>query len=39
MKGLIYFDGAPNFLEKMFRVDMSERPPRDTLQAFVIFGS
>ena len=38
MKGLIYFDGAPNFLEKMFRVDMSERPPRDTLQAFVIFG-
>ena len=38
MKGLIYFDGAPNFLEKMFRVDMSERPPRDTLQAFVTFG-
>ena len=34
MKGLIYFDGAPNFLERMFRVDMSERPPRDTLQAF-----
>ena len=34
MKGLIYFDGAPNFLERMFRVDMSERPPRDTLLAF-----
>ena len=26
MKGLIYFDQAPNFLERMFRVDMSERP-------------
>ena len=38
MKGLIYFDGAPNFLERMFRVDMSERPPRDTLMAFATFG-
>lgn len=37
MKGLIYFDAAPNFLERMFRVDMSERPPRDTLLAFVTF--
>ena len=37
MKGLIYFDAAPNFLEKLFRVDMSERPPRDTLQAFTTF--
>ena len=34
MKGLIYFDAAPNFIERMFRVDMSERPPRDTLLAF-----
>ena len=38
MKGLIYFDAAPNFLERMFRVDMSERPPRDTLQAFATFN-
>ena len=37
MKGLIYFDQAPNFLERMFRVDMSERPPRDTLLAFTTF--
>ena len=37
MKGLIHFDQAPNFLERMFRVDMSERPPRDTLQAFASF--
>ena len=38
MKGLVYFDSAPNFLERMFRVDMSERPPRDTLQAFSSFS-
>ena len=38
MKGLIYFDAAPNFLERMFRVDMSERPPKDTLQAFATFS-
>lgn len=38
MKGLIYFDAAPNFLERMFRVDMSERPPLDTLQAFATFS-
>lgn len=37
MKGLIYFDASPNFLERMFRVDMSERPPRDTLLAFATF--
>jgi len=37
MKGLVYFDQEPNFLERMFRVDMSERPPRDTLQAFATF--
>ena len=37
MKGLIYFDQAPNFLERMFRVDMTERPPRDSLQAFLSF--
>ena len=37
MKGLVYFDQAPNFLERMFNVDMSERPPRDTLLAFVTF--
>ena len=37
MKGLIYFDAAPNFIERMFRVDMSERPPRDTMQAFATF--
>lgn len=37
MKGLSYFDQAPNFLERWFRIDLSERPPRDTLQAFSVF--
>ena len=37
MKGLAYFDEAPNFIEKWFRVDMTERPPRDTMQAFSVF--
>lgn len=37
MKGLAYFDEAPNIIEKWFRVDMTERPPRDTMQAFSIF--
>ena len=37
MKGLVYFDQAPNFLERMFRVDMSERPPRDSMLAFSTF--
>ncbi len=37
MKGLVYFDPAPNFLERWLSVDMSERPPRDTLQAFNSF--
>ena len=37
MKGLVYFDQAPNFLERWLSVDLSERPPRDTLQAFNSF--
>jgi len=37
MKGLAYFDEEPNFMEKWFRVDMTERPPRDTMQAFSVF--
>lgn len=36
MKGLSYFDQAPNILERWFRVDLSERPPRDTMQAFSV---
>ncbi len=37
MKGLAYFDAAPGFMERLFRVDMTERPPRDTMQAFSTF--
>jgi outer membrane protein assembly factor BamD len=37
MKGLVYFDGAPNILERLFRVDLTMRPPKDTLLAFSTF--
>ena len=37
MKGLIHFDQAPNILERLFRVDLTERPPRDSLLAFSEF--
>jgi len=37
MKGLAYFDQEPGILERLFRVDMTERPPRDTMQAFSVF--
>jgi outer membrane protein assembly factor BamD len=37
MKGLVYFDQEPNIIEKTFRVDLSERPPRDTMLAFSVF--
>ena len=37
MKGLAYFDQEPGVIERIFRVDMTERPPRDTMQAFSVF--
>ena len=37
MRGLIYFDQAPNILERLFRVDMTVRPPKDTLRSFSAF--
>ena len=37
MKGRVYFDQAPNILERVFRVDMSVRPPKDTLASFAAF--
>jgi outer membrane protein assembly factor BamD len=37
MKGLAYFDQEPGIIERIFRVDMTERPPRDTMQAFSVF--
>ncbi|HEX7080751.1 MAG TPA: outer membrane protein assembly factor BamD [Gammaproteobacteria bacterium] len=37
MKGLVYFDEGPNVLERLFKVDMSARPPKDTEEAFNVF--
>jgi outer membrane protein assembly factor BamD len=37
MRGRVYFDQAPNILERMFKVDLSVRPPKDTLKSFSTF--
>jgi len=37
MRGRVYFDQDPNFLEKFFRADMSKRPPKDTMKSFSTF--
>jgi outer membrane protein assembly factor BamD len=37
MRGLSHFDQLPGRLERMFRVDMSARPPRESMQAFSVF--
>jgi outer membrane protein assembly factor BamD len=37
MRGRVYFDQEPNFLEKFFRVDMSMRPPKQTMKSFSTF--
>ena len=37
MRGLVYFDQAPNVIEKLLRVDLSLRPPKDTLRSFATF--
>ncbi|HEX6996748.1 MAG TPA: outer membrane protein assembly factor BamD [Gammaproteobacteria bacterium] len=37
MKGRVYFDQAPNILERLFKVDLSVRPPKDTMLSFEAF--
>jgi outer membrane protein assembly factor BamD len=37
MRGRVYFDQDANFLEKFFRVDMSKRPPKDTMKSYSTF--
>jgi outer membrane protein assembly factor BamD len=37
MRGLVYFDQAPNIIEKIMRVDLSLRPPKDTMRSFSTF--
>lgn len=38
MIGIIRFDREPNFIERLFRVDVTERPPRDSLLAYDAFS-
>ena len=37
IRGLVYFDQEPNILERLFKVDMSARPPKDSELAFSLF--
>jgi outer membrane protein assembly factor BamD len=37
MMGRIYFDKEPNMLERLFRVDVSRRPPDESVLAFSTF--
>ena len=37
IKGLVYFEETPNFVERWFRVDLTERPPIDGLKSFAAF--
>ena len=37
IKGLVDFERAPNVLERMFRVDLTERPPTTARKSFTAF--
>jgi len=37
MIGLINFDREPNFIERIFRVDITERPPKESQRSFDAF--
>ncbi len=37
MLGLIHFDKEPNILENLFRVDITQRPPKETYRSFEAF--
>jgi len=37
LRGLVYFERSPNFLERWFNTDLSERPPQDVRRAFDAF--
>ena len=39
IKGLVYFERSPNFLERWFNTDLTERPPQDVRRAFEAFDS
>ncbi len=38
MTGLVYFERQPNFIERWFKVDLSERAPSDALKSFDSFS-
>lgn len=37
IKGLVHFERNPNFLERWFRADLSQRPPSDARSSFQAF--
>ena len=37
IKGLVYFERSPNFLERWFNTDLTERPPQDVQRSFDSF--
>jgi outer membrane protein assembly factor BamD len=37
IKGLVYFERAPNFLERWFNTDLTKRPPQDVRASFQAF--
>ena len=39
LRGLVYFERLPNFLERWFNTDLNERPPQDVRRAFDAFDS
>lgn len=39
VKGLVYFERSPNFLERWFNTDLTERPPQDVRRAFESFDT
>ena len=38
IKGLVYFERTPNAFERLFGVNLSERPPQDARKSFEAFG-
>ncbi len=39
IKGLVSFEGIPNFIERWFRADLNKRPPIDARKSFQAFQS
>jgi len=37
IKGLVYFERSPNFLERWFNTELTERPPADARRSFQAF--